>query len=68
MILKLSLCCCSEEFEFLVESVDGKPHDIVETAVYPFHCNATNPLLDAIGAGFVKRQIVLYIIGYVFFG
>ena len=68
MIWYFSLYCCSEEFEFLVESVDGKSHDVVETTVYPFHCNAANPLLDAIGTGFVKREIVLYIIGYVFFG
>lgn len=56
-----------EEFEFLVEAVDGKPHDVVEAAVYPFNGYAANPFLDAVGTGFVKRKIVFYIVVYVFF-
>lgn len=55
-----------EEFEFLVEAVDGETHDVVEAAVYPFNGYATNPLLDAVGTGFVKRKVVFYIVVYVF--
>ena len=45
----------SENLELLIESVDRKPHDIIEAPFYPFYGNGPDPFLNAIGSRLVKR-------------
>ncbi len=48
--------------------MDGEPHDSIERAFQSGDGGIAYPFLDAIGAGFVKRLVIIYVIIYFLFG
>ena len=48
--------------QFLIDTLNRKPHHIKITSLQPCTTYVTDPFLNAIGTSFVKRLIMIYII------